>query len=535
MVESSNPGTKGGSGFGLSSRETDETKLDAYLARASADGKRIWFSPLIERELPPRDNGDVPTEQALLGFVFLLDLRSLYRRGGPLHDDLTAGDVGEDDRLRLSPQHWHRARRFADEHLRNGLFRPTAVLEHGWDWMTIFAFKRARVLTEGSKPFLLNAQRIVAQFLHAAQSYAWDARIMIEDLFLEERTRKREPMRLHLFNPKLRLDPTRSLEEGSRLLDELAKHGGMPAPARSAPVPPEMGLLTLAPDWTIGDWALGARLRQILASGIDEGGVLSYREVVRVVEAAAERGHGWRDIEKLLADPRYSLHSLLAAGGRTILGMEHVFRRALARRDRRYPTRLAWGLRVAPVTGYHPGEIRRYRLSVKRAGQWVHRDVPWDALSSAVKCRRTVAAMLERVLEPVTQRVWDAVLGLTMADPRCLRPIEAGGSKPPRALTACIEDFLQAARPYVPPCEGLSSTDPAGWPLIRDGVVLFPRAVLEAFFAGKATVGAIGRKELTRAIESLGGGERGVCYFAGSGRIRVWFCPLPAPSRATKA
>jgi hypothetical protein len=62
--------------------------------------------------------------------------------------------------------------------------------------------------------------------------------------------------------------------------------------------------------------------------------------------------------------------------------------------------------------------------------------------------------------------------------------------------------------------------------VIREGVVIYPRRSLEAWL--EAAQVPYRRKELTQAIESLGGGPRGVMHFPGAGKIRVWFAPILA-------
>ena len=119
------------------------------------------------------------------------------------------------------------------------------------------------------------------------------------------------------------------------------------------------GHQTLGPGWSIADWALGARERQVVVTASGHDGVMGISDVVGILRTAAERGHGWRDVEALLHAPRYKLGVLREASGRAELGLKRAFRQALTQRDPRYPTRLPWGMRVARIEGAQPGEHRR--------------------------------------------------------------------------------------------------------------------------------------------------------------------------------
>jgi len=359
--------------------EGSEERLRTFLQQASAQEARILLSPLIEHDLPVNERGETPTGTALLGFFFQLELAGLYRAGGPLHDELSLGAVDENGEPRLTAAHWQPARTFMGKHLRHGLFRPTIVLEQGWIWHVVFAFPKAWLLTDDTRRFLYEVRHLVGKFLYASHPYAFDAAIRIDDLIGDGHA-SRGPMRLLWIDPRARHGPRRMDTVGRRLLKERTKHAEVSAISVSGPAPPEMGLLTLPPDWTLKDWALGLRHKQILTAGLDQSGAMGYPSVGRIVEAAARRGHGWLDAERLLADPRYTLNSMLAAGSSTSLGLKRAFRKALATRDHHFRTRLPWGIRIELIPGHHPGEPRRYRLHVRNEERWLYRDVPWVTL-----------------------------------------------------------------------------------------------------------------------------------------------------------
>lgn len=533
-VRSALPGSSSSRGFRFHGCETEFAALAAFLQASAAAGERVSFSPVLERDGATNQRGETPTERLLLAFVFELDLVELLRRGGSLYDDLGPGELDARGEPRLSLALWNKARAFSDVHLRNGVFQPTAVVEHGWRWLVVFALEHPAPLSAKTRAGLTEAQGMMRRLLYSAQLYASSARIDLQDLLLVGRERP-SPMSLRWVHPKTRCDPERVLKVGGRLLQALGSHEAAALRGDLRPALPAMGLLTLPPDWTLEDWALCTRHRQILATGLDEDGGRRVGELGRMIEVAAKRGHGWRDVEQLLSEPRYAQHVLPAGASQTMLALKRMFRRALSRRDLNYPTRLPWGIRMARIEGQHPGELRRYRLYAKSQSRWVHRDVTWAVLSSEPQLRRAVGGMLEAVLQPVAQKVWSATLALAVKDPRCMRTIGGDGQPAPKPLTAWIVDFLRTAKPYRPPGEALSSQDPSGWPLIKDGVVVFPRRALVSFLEGSTGAGEVGRTELTRALESLGGGRLGVLYFAGSGRIRVWFCPPPRPRTGPSA
>ena len=501
------------------------------LAHDVRAGANLSLVPEVVR-VYEADDGSLVEQRGCLALGLRMDLAQLYAPRGPLHTDLEHAPAGV--HIPLHVGHWKRARSFALEHLEGACFAPTLVIQRGWHLDLFFLLERAVEVTRETQAALAELTRSLSGLVLGSRAMRLGHPIPLTGLIDTER-RAGCPTRLVVarLDRRLSLSALRAAASGLRQLQ--VQLASIPSSGGGGSLSPAMSLGTLPPNWTLEDWNLADRHKQLIAAGSDHAGAMLFTALPEIVAECARRRHGWLDVEALIDDPRFGLVSALHFRGTTRRGLKLAFARAVAEIDARYPPRLPFGVRyLVPIEPSQPGERRRYVLAGRPGDGQFRVEVPWDLLASPVRMRRALEAEFEALLAPIPPKTWEVMLQVGLTDPRCRRLPSARQSK---SLSDRIATFVRRAEPYLPPIEGLTSSDPSGWPLIREGVAVFPRGVLLAHLANEGGGQRIvGRKELTEAIAALGGGPRGVMHFAGSGKIRVWFCPMKystADSRRT--
>lgn len=451
----------------------------------------------------------------------------------------TSPVTGEGGRSRIPPS------RAAVEEARGRLLRflgsaaypPTRVLDHGDHMLLVYAFRSPLITDSRTGQQLWELAAALAAFVPSASARQTTHFEDLAGLFDEAPAASVRCRVLRLRRARV-WDPVELHGAACGLLNLIRGANPPPSPNRRGPPPAAMALRTLPPAWHLDDLAVPAALRNALAAEATSGiGPWTAQTLRELVEAMAERGHGWLDVDAVLADPRWCLGGLLELRTTTPLGLKRLFRAALPSRQACFPTRLPYGLtRIERLPEGHPGERRRYRLRGRNGGQPFSVVVDWDTLMSPRATARAVERVLEVVVPWVPATAWRTVLAQALDDPRVTVTVHKGLRPGDEPLTAHITRFLAKARALEETPEDvwttISSRSPSGWPMVRAGVVVFPRPVLEDYL--RALGIRFRRSELTRALESLGGGPRGVECFPGIRRIRTWFCPIqpvlkPAP------
>jgi hypothetical protein len=500
---------------------------EATMADARPQGASLLLGPFVSREVRDLVTGRPRDERAVKAVLLRLELVELFAEGGPLAR-ATLPPAGDQ---RLGAPEWRQARSFALKHVEHCCFPPTLVLEDGWEWTLVYRLERGLIECPGAHAQLQRMGLQLAKFLHASRPLPPLAKLDVTRLVRASRPGGHLASIL-VCDERRTYDPSRVIALAERLLAAIAESNPPYIRGETRPLPPAMALRTLAPTWDLTDLRLDEIHRR--AIGFEPEAIMATpRLLLEIVTDLARRGHGWLDVEQLLGDPRYVVHSALC--GRETSSLKHRFREALVTRDARYPALLPFGIhRIERTPEREMGEGDRFVLVVRGAGLDQRVEVGWDTLVSAPATARAIGKVLQRVLPPPAPRVWSAVLAQGLADPRVTAAVPAEPGRATLALTDRIRRFLaQDSGHHDGPRH---SRDPAGWPVLRDGVLVFPRPVLEHYLAQDGVRPR--RSELTRALESMGGFSRGAMHFPGSGKIRVWCCSPPAnahPLRRTLA
>ena len=107
------------------------------------------------------------------------------------------------------------------------------------------------------------------------------------------------------------------------------------------------------------------------------------------------------------------------------------------------------------------------------------------------------------------------------ADPAVFRERAEAGDDIGPSLEERILAFAATAEPFVAP---RGRRKAISWPVLRDGVVLYPLRDLQRKLTGQIDGPAPALGDVTRAVRDLGGGTHGTVRL-GSERRRVWSLP----------
>ena len=498
--------------LGIRSWTGDVERVLTEVLEGAEAGANISADTLREREVPEGWDNRTRDEQAVGALTATMDLRELYATGGRLFEDVRDLPKSVHGTIRLDVGHYRRARSFALEHLRHALFPPALVLERGWVWTLVFPLRRPIFLCPQTSELSWRAAEALARSIFCASPDAVGGVLDVTDLLVERAVRV--PLRLLPIAPGLRHDAEQVIKRDMGLRRELELLYPAAKPAPQGPPPPAMSLPTLPPAWDFTDLALTPTERQVLAGQPNARGLWRMDGLVGLVEELARRGHGWPDVERLLDDPRCGVSTLLRVRQGSQRGLKQRFRKALVDRDLRDPPRLPWGIKtVTRLSGGEPDEPVRYVVRGRNAAQTYTLEVPWDVLRSAAKLKNAVSRHLEAPAPPLSQRVWDAVLGLVLHDPRVFRRRRSARKDTPPPLSHGIQAFLRRGGPYFSESAGLDPSVEDGWPIVRDGAAEFPLGVLLRVLRRERPEAEISRAEVAQAVRSLGGGPRGHAEF----------------------
>ena len=142
---------------------------------------------------------------------------------------------------------------------------------------------------------------------------------------------------------------------------------------------------------------------------------------------------------------------------------------------------------------------------------------------SARRFRAALSGRLGRPVYAVPPKTWEASLAAAFEDGTVFagRAGPEVGEAPAPSIEDRVLEFAAGARPEFP---GDDEGEKDPWPVLRDGLVLFPLRVLLGWLARRIEGPAPALGEITRAVRNSAGGPYGVVRLC-SRRVRVWSLP----------
>ena len=471
-----------------------------------------------------RPSGDASC--AVGGFVLDVPFAALFEETGPLAAlRVRSGGSAEDPR-RLAPEEWKEALRFTKEHLARSRFPPTAAVAYTRGVHAYYGLTRALILSPQVREELGQAARQVSQLLHGARPMAMDE-VLPLPLTITRNGKRIVLATLLEAHPQRRYDLDALLQDSQ----DPARHLVVPSrTGQRQEQPPIMEARTLPEGWGIQDVDLPPEMIQVLTTGRVGVEVVDTRWVAEVVRTMAVRRYGWFDAELLLKDPRFELARLANFVGYAARGLRRVFRGALDHVAAALPPRLPYGIeKIVRLVDEDAvdGSVKRYQVKGGGPGRPFALEVTFRTLMSPGLFRTALGQRLELVPYRVSRRVWDALMGAALADPRISTEGSREAPDAPRSLEDWILEYASGASPSESFIARSGSEASNPWPLLKDGLAVFPLRDLTAWLARRVAGEPRALREVTTAIRALGGDDFGSVRLGRGVRRRCWFVPYP--------
>lgn len=184
--------------------------------------------------------------------------------------------------------------------------------------------------------------------------------------------------------------------------------------------------------------------------------------------------------------------------------------------------RLPHGIqRVFEIPGADPSDLRRFIVRCGPHRSPVEVEVSFDVLVTASRFRLALGNRLAKLPYAVPSAVWHEAVQLALRDPRivgCLKP----GARASKPLSALVAEYTATATDWVPP--RVDRKEPLAWPVLRDGLFVFPLSHLQKFVAARILGTRVGRDAVAAAIRAAGGDTHGPMRF-GRQLVRCWQLP----------
>lgn len=450
----------------------------------------------------------------------------LFRRGEPLFEPELVNANGEVEGGALGAGRMQRARRFAVDHAKRLVFRPSAALASYDSVFLFFLISKPIALLSSDKERVDRVQAQLARLVHGGYPRKIGSWVPLP---LECQRNGRRFVRSRLL--WARRDIVYDLDRLDHWAHEREHaRGERRRGARRQPAP-ELRLRTLMDDYELRDLDLPPAMRQLIAAGSSSSRTIVLDELPLLVDAMARAGYGFEDLRVVLSDTRFPLaySARIEDSHRRGLGLR--FSRAVRDAVSAYPPRLPYGI-SSIVRDRDEGDLTvdRYVVRGGTKGAPFTIEVSHDILISARRFHRALATHLKTFPYRVPQEVWEEiVLRRGLCDPRIVLGRRRRTEADPVPLAERIGAFASEAKPLEPWLWESGESIP--WPVLRDGQVVFRLAVLRERLAAEIEGPAPGRSEVTAAVRAAGGAPFGAMRF-GERVIRVWTLPYPGRQQA---
>ncbi len=531
----------GSDGNGRTSLLRHVGKLRGVLYELADSGSGL--SSGVDAQIHPHESGAFKTPgcDSLYAATVLsvgIHLPHLFAEGGPLFDPALLAADGKLVPGALGGGRMQLARRFAVEHARQFVFRPSAALASYDTVYLFFLISEPVALSAKDKERIDRVQCQLARLVHGGYArkignwiplplpYSKGGKSFVTSRLLWARK--------DLVYELKKLDDWTRTEEPALAVQPRAQSGRQGRRRRA----PEMRLRTLMDDYELVDLDLPDTIRQLIAAGHCPGRSLMLDELPLLVDAMARAGYGFEDVRIVVADTRFPLSYSAHIDGSKRQGLALRFSQTIRARNEAYGARLPYGITGIVLLADGDGRtVDRYVVTGGTKGSPFRIEVSHDVLISAKRFHRALSSHLKGFPYQVPQEVWEEiVLSRGLRDPR----IVLGRSRTPKKneapLVERIGRFTAEAKP-LEPCHW-ESGDSIPWPVLRDGQVVFRLAAVSDYLAREIEGPAPSRGEVAAAVRAAGGAPYGAMRFGGR-VIRVWTLPYagrprgpaPAPGR----
>lgn len=413
-----------------------------------------------------------------------------------------------------------RARKFAVQHVKRFVFRPSVALASYDTIYLFFLISKPMALLSIDKERVDRIQHHLAVLLHGGYPRKVGSWVPLPLRRIVD-AKPRVSSRLLWAEPQLVYDLDRldDLTTPSHVSDQLKAR-------RRTPSPPDVRLRTLMDEYELADLDdLPTPLRQLIAAGHRPSMQLSlHDDIPLLVAAMAQAGFGFEDVRLVLSDQRFplSLTAHIDSGRRRGLALRYI--NALRSRGSAYPPRLPYGITgIVALKDVTRQTTDRYLVRGGTESRPFDMEISHDVLISARRFHRALASHLRSFPYRVPQEVWEeVVLRRGLRDPRIIVARQDSGPPDVVSLVERVEAFASEAKPLEPWL--WESGDPVPWPVLRDGQVVFRLAVLQERLATGIRGSPPRRGEVAAAVRAAGGAPYGAMRFGGR-VIRVWTLP----------
>jgi len=412
-----------------------------------------------------------------------IHLPHLFHKGGPLFDPALLAADGKLLPGALGGGRMKRARRFAIEHARQFVFRPSAALASYDTVYLFFLISQPVPLLSTEKEQIDRVQNQLARVVHGGYApkignwiplpipYSRGGKPLLTSKLLWARK--------DIVYDLKKLDHWTRTEEraqAARPRTQSGRHG----PRQRAP---EFRLRTLMDGYELADLDLPDAMRQLIAAGHCSGRSLVLDELPLLVDVMARARYGFEDVKLVVSDVRFPLSFSAHVDGSRRQGLALRFSHSLRGRNEACALKLPYGIiGIVLLTDGDGQTVDRYVVTGGTKSAPFRIEVSHDVLISAKRFHRALSNHVKGFPYRVPQEVWEEiVLRRGLRDPRIVLRRSRSPGKNEAPLVERIGRFAAEAKPLEPWL--WESGDPIPWPILRDGQVVFRLADLSGWLA----------------------------------------------------